>query len=56
LNEWLKQNNKKMADSYFYSDSINDLPLLNIVDQPIAVTPDDKLRAHALEFDWPVID
>ena len=56
LNEWLKQNNKKMDNSYFYSDSINDLPLLKVVDQAIAVTPDDKLRAHALKFDWPIID
>jgi len=56
LNEWLKQQNKKMSDSYFYSDSINDLPLLEVVDQPIAVTPDDKLRAHALKLDWPIID
>jgi len=56
LNEWLKQENKKMEDSYFYSDSINDLPLLKVVDQAIAVTPDDKLRAHALEVGWPIID
>lgn len=56
LNEWLKQNNKKMINSHFYSDSINDLPLLKIVDNPTAVTPDAKLRAHALELGWPIID
>ena len=56
LNEWLKQHNKKITNSYFYSDSINDLPLLETVDQPIAVTPDDKLRTQALKLGWPIID
>ena len=56
LNEWLKSQNKEMQESYFYSDSINDLPLLEIVNHPIAVTPDDKLRAHAEKLNWPIID
>lgn len=56
LNTWLEEHNKKFENSYFYSDSINDLPLLEIVDIPIAVTPDDKLRAHATQFNWLVID
>lgn len=56
LNQWLTENNKEFKDSTFYSDSINDLPLLELVDTPIVVTPDDKLRAHALELNWPVID
>jgi HAD superfamily hydrolase (TIGR01490 family) len=41
--------------SYFYSDSHNDLPLLEHVSQPIAVDPDDNLRAHALAQGWPII-
>ena len=44
-----------MAGSYFYSDSINDLPLLSIVDNPVAVDPDDKLRAIAEKNHWSVI-
>jgi HAD superfamily hydrolase (TIGR01490 family) len=56
LNQWLDANGKKFEDSYFYSDSINDLPLLELVDNPVAVTPDDRLRAHAQKFHWPIID
>ena len=56
LNKWLNDNNKEFVDSYFYSDSINDLPLLKIVDTPIAVTPDDQLRAHAQLNNWQIID
>ena len=41
--------------SYFYSDSHNDLPLLSIVSDPVAVDPDDTLRAHARELGWPII-
>ena len=46
----------KYSERYFYSDSINDLALLELVDKPIAVTPDDKLRAHAERFHWQIID
>jgi len=56
LNAWLEEHDKKFEDSYFYSDSINDLPLLELVDTPIAVTPDDKLRAHANQLNWQIID
>ncbi len=56
LNVWLDQQDIKFENSYFYSDSINDLPLLKLVDTPIAVTPDDKLRNHAAEFNWQIID
>ncbi len=41
--------------SWFYSDSLNDLPLLSKVTDPVAVDPDDTLRRHALERGWPVI-
>ncbi|MDD2991665.1 MAG: HAD family phosphatase [Zoogloea sp.] len=41
--------------SWFYSDSHNDLPLLGKVNNPIAVDPDDTLRAHATSRNWPVI-
>jgi len=41
--------------SWFYSDSHNDLPLMGRVTHPVAVDPDDTLRAHALDKGWPVI-
>ncbi len=40
--------------SFFYSDSHNDLPLLEKVSDPVAVDPDDTLRAHAVAAGWPV--
>lgn len=55
VKSWLKQHNASIAGSYFYSDSINDLPLLSIVDNPVAVDPDDKLRAIAEKNHWSVI-
>jgi phosphoserine phosphatase len=42
-------------ESWFYSDSLNDLPLLEKVTHPVAVDPDATLRAHAAERGWPVI-
>ena len=42
-------------NSSFYSDSHNDLPLMNMVGNPVAVDPDDTLRAHATAQGWPVI-
>ncbi|HQW21598.1 MAG TPA: HAD family hydrolase [Rhodocyclaceae bacterium] len=41
--------------SYFYSDSHNDLPLMSLVTNPVAVDPDDTLHEHARQMDWPVI-
>ena len=56
LNKWLAENDKRFENSYFYSDSVNDLPLLERVDTPIAVTPDDRLRAHAEKHNWAIIE
>ena len=42
--------------SWFYSDSIGDLPLLDAVSHPVAVRPDDRLRAHARLAGWAVLD
>lgn len=41
--------------TWFYSDSLNDLPLLSMVSHPVAVDPDETLKEHALENGWPVI-
>lgn len=42
--------------SWFYSDSASDLPLLGAVTDPVAVRPDERLRAHALRHAWVVMD
>ena len=58
LEEWLAARElgwDSFALTRFYSDSLNDLPLLNKVDEPIAVDPDDTLRGHAEAKGWPVI-
>jgi HAD superfamily hydrolase (TIGR01490 family) len=55
LNEWLSATNHDLEGSYFYSDSHNDIPLLELVDNPVAVDPDDKLRAQAEQRNWQII-
>lgn len=55
LSEWLAKNGHGLEDSWFYSDSHNDLPLLNRVAHPVAVDPDDALAKIADEKAWPVI-
>jgi HAD superfamily hydrolase (TIGR01490 family) len=55
LHHWLEGRKTTLQDSWFYSDSHNDLPLLELVDNPVAVDPDATLRARALERGWPVI-
>jgi len=53
LNEWLENSDETMENSSFYSDSYNDLALLKLVDNPVAVDPDEKLRNHAIKENWP---
>lgn len=58
LEQWLAGQGKTWSDvteSWFYSDSLNDLPLLAHVGHPVAVDPDATLRAHAEAHGWPVI-
>ncbi len=55
LTTWLKETGDNLADSYFYSDSHNDLPLLGLVKKPIAVDPDETLRSHAEMKGWDII-
>jgi phosphoserine phosphatase len=57
VNEWLGGMGKKLSDfeSWFYSDSLNDLPLLEVVDHPVAVDPDQTLLAHARTRGWQVL-
>jgi HAD superfamily hydrolase (TIGR01490 family) len=58
VDRWLASLGHRLADfaiSRFYSDSLNDLPLLAKVTHPVAVDPDDTLEAHARSRGWPVI-
>jgi HAD superfamily hydrolase (TIGR01490 family) len=58
LENWLAQRGWKLdsfTTSTFYSDSLNDLPLLSKVKNPVAVNPDETLRAHAEQHSWPVM-
>lgn len=55
MNQWLAETGLSLDGSYFYSDSRNDLPLLQAASHPVAVDPDDTLRAIATERGWPVL-
>jgi len=55
LTAWLKQHRETLEGSYFYTDSINDLALLECVDQPIVVDPDPALLSEAKKRNWQVI-
>ncbi len=55
LDAWLAQTGYSLTGSTFYSDSHNDIPLLDRVDYPIAVDPDPQLLAYAQDRGWPVI-
>lgn len=58
LNQWLATRGKNLQDfetSYFYSDSHNDLPLMQLVTNPVAVDADEILKAYAQEQAWPQI-
>jgi phosphoserine phosphatase len=55
LNTWLQRNGKTITDAWFYSDSHNDLPLLEQVANPVAVDPDETLAQHAEYRGWPIL-
>jgi HAD superfamily hydrolase (TIGR01490 family) len=55
LAEWLQARQLQPTKTWFYSDSRNDLPLLNAVDHPVAVDPDTALREYAMNEGWPII-
>jgi HAD superfamily hydrolase (TIGR01490 family) len=52
LEQWLAGNQASLEGSWFYSDSHNDIPLLEVVDHAVAVDADDTLRAHARRHGW----
>lgn len=59
LNAWLAERGETLQSygkTYFYSDSKNDLPLLRLVTDPVAVNPDEELTREAAEKGWPVLN
>ncbi|MDP2153783.1 MAG: HAD family hydrolase [Methylotenera sp.] len=58
IDDWLKARGQQLGDfskSYFYSDSHNDLPLMKLVTNPVAVDADPTLTAYAEQNQWPHI-
>jgi hypothetical protein len=56
LRGWLVEHDETLAGGQFYSDSINDLALLEQVDYPIATNPDRQLLRIAKQRNWPVLN
>jgi Haloacid Dehalogenase superfamily, subfamily IB, phosphoserine phosphatase-like len=56
VKNWCYNNNLKIEDSIFYSDSINDLPMLESCGEPIVVNPDDNLRKIAIDRSYKIIN
>lgn len=59
LDQWLTERGEtreSYGKIYFYSDSKNDLPLMNEVSDPVAVNPDPELLAHAQQHKWPILN
>ncbi|MDC0423245.1 HAD-IB family hydrolase [Methylophilaceae bacterium] len=58
LNLWLDKRGIKFQElekTFFYSDSMNDIPLLEKVSNPVAVNPDETLQKKAIKENWPII-
>ncbi len=53
LERWLARHGQDLRGSAFYSDSINDVPLLERVDHPVIVDADERLQAVARQRGWP---
>ena len=56
LNTWLEKTGENLEGAYFYSDSHNDLPMLELVDHPVVVHGDDTLQKIAKDRGWPSLD
>lgn len=54
LMAYCQQNSYNLYETYFYSDSVSDLPAMNLVGFPVAVNPDKKLHMWAKKRDWKV--
>ncbi len=56
IREFAERENINLSESYSYSDSISDLPMLSIVGHPVAVNPDFRLKQTAIQHDWAILD
>jgi HAD superfamily hydrolase (TIGR01490 family) len=56
IREYAERENLSLSDSFAYSDSISDLPMLSIVGHPAAVNPDFRLKQTALQHDWAILN
>jgi len=56
IREYAEREDINLSDSFAYSDSISDLPMLSIVGHPVAVNPDFRLKQTALQHDWAILD
>ncbi len=56
MREYAEREGINLSESYAYSDSISDLPMLSIVGHPVAVNPDFRLKQTALQHDWAILD
>jgi HAD superfamily hydrolase (TIGR01490 family) len=56
LQQWLQEHDMDLEGSTFYSDSHNDLPLLELVERPVAVNPDERLYRICKQRKWPIMD
>ena len=56
MREYAEREDINLSESYAYSDSISDLPMLSIVGHPVAVNPDFRLKQTALQHDWAILN
>jgi HAD superfamily hydrolase (TIGR01490 family) len=56
INSWAQMNSLSLAGSWCYSDSRNDLPMLMLAENPVAVTPDETLREQAIKNGWLILE
>ena len=56
MREYSEKNDINLSESYAYSDSISDLPMLSIVGHPVVINPDFRLKQTAIQHDWAILD
>ena len=55
IQEWAARENIELGETWAYSDSSTDIPMLSSVTHPVAVDPDRHLREHAMRLGWDII-
>jgi HAD superfamily hydrolase (TIGR01490 family) len=56
MREYAEREGISLSESYAYSDSISDLPMLSIVGHPVAINPDFRLKQTAIQHDWAILN